>query len=233
MRITWFGHSAFRLEIGDKIVLMDPFLSSNPSFKGDVAAVTEGTTHILLTHGHGDHVGDTVDIAQRTGAKVVADADLCNWLKGKGLTKLDPMNTGGTTDQGGFAVTMVQAFHSSGTAEGGVSQYLGDPHGLIVSVPDGHTIYHMGDTGIFGDMELINELYEPTIGFVPIGDRFTMGGKIAAYACREFFDFDMVIPCHYGSFPIIDQTADAFLNGMDGLETTRVIVAKPGEPIDV
>jgi L-ascorbate metabolism protein UlaG (beta-lactamase superfamily) len=233
MLITWFGHSAFRLEIGDKIVLIDPFLTGNPSFKGDVASVTEGTTHILLTHGHGDHVGDTVEIAQRTGAKVVADADLCGWLGTKGVKNLDPMNTGGTTEQGGFSVTMVQAFHSSGMVEHGVAQNLGDPHGVIVTVPDGHTLYHMGDTGIFGDMELINELYEPTIGLVPIGDRFTMGGKVAAYACREFFDFDVVVPCHYGSFPIIDQTPDVFLAGMDGLESTHVIVPDVGKPFEV
>ncbi len=233
MRITWFGHSAFRLEIGGSIVLIDPFLSGNPSFTGNAAAVTAGATHILLTHGHGDHVGDTVEIAKRTGAKVVADADLSNWLKSKGVDKLDPMNTGGTTQQDGFTVTMVQAFHSSGGFENGVSQYLGDPHGVIVTVPDGHTVYHMGDTGIFGDMELINELYEPTIGIVPIGDRFTMGGKVAAYACREFFDFDVVVPCHYGTFPVIDATADTFLAGMDGLESTHVIVPKIGEAFEV
>jgi L-ascorbate metabolism protein UlaG (beta-lactamase superfamily) len=233
MRITWFGHSAFRLEFAGNVVLIDPFLSNNPSFKGDVVAATHGATHILLTHGHGDHVGDTVGIAERTGAKVVADADLCAWLGGKGVQKRDPMNSGGTVDQGNFSVTLVQAFHSSGAFENGNGQYLGDPHGVIVQVPDGHTVYHMGDTAIFGDMELINELYEPTIGFVPIGDRFTMGGRIAAYACREFFDFDVVVPCHYGSFPIIDQTAERFLEGMDGLDSTKVLVPEVGVPFEV
>lgn len=233
MRITWFGHSAFRLDFGGNVVLFDPFLTGNPAFQGDAAAATDGATHILLTHGHGDHVGDTVEIAKRTGAKVVANADLCSWLGSKGVERLDPMNTGGTTDQGGFTVTMVQAFHSSGTFENGVAQGLGNANGLILQVPDGHSIYHMGDTAIFGDMELINELYEPTIGFVPIGDRFTMGGKVAAFACREFFDFDIVVPCHYGSFPIIAPTADTFVEAMNGLDTTQVIVPKVGEAFEV
>ena len=233
MRITWFGHSAFRLEFGRNVVLIDPFLTGNPSFTGDVSAAGAGATHILLTHGHGDHVGDTVAIAAATGAKVVCNPDLAGWLARKGVEKLDMINTGGTVEQGGFSVTFVQAFHSSGTMEGETSQYLGNPNGILVHVPDGHTVYHMGDTAIFGDMELINELYEPTVGIVPVGDRFTKGGKVAAYACREFFDFDIAIPCHFGTFPIIDQTADRFVAAMDSLDTTKVIVPKVGEPFEV
>lgn len=235
MRITWFGHSAFRLDFGSSVVLLDPFLE-NGVFKGDKAAAVDGATHILLTHGHGDHVGDTIVIAERTGAKVVADYDLAMWLGSKGVKAIDPMNTGGSVDQGGFRVTMTQALHSSGMLdENGVSIYLGDPHGLIIA-PEGEdepVVYAMGDTGIFGDMKLINELYAPTVGFVPIGDRFTMGAKTAAYACRHFFDFDIVVPCHYGTFPIIDPSADRFTELMDSVRGTTVKVPKIGEPFEV
>jgi L-ascorbate metabolism protein UlaG (beta-lactamase superfamily) len=234
MRITWYGHSAFRLEFGSSRVLVDPFFE-NGLFKGDKFAEAEGATHILLTHGHFDHVGDTVEIAKRTGATVVADFDLAQWIGSKGVEKLEPMNTGGTISLGGFRVTMTQALHSSGHLdENGVSHYLGDPHGLIIT-PEGEdepVVYAMGDTGIFGDMKLINELYAPTIGFVPIGDRFTMGAKTAAYACRHFFDFDVVVPCHYGTFPIIEPSADRFVELMDSVRGTTVRVPEIGVPFD-
>lgn len=230
MRITWYGHSAFKLAFGSSVVLVDPFLD-NGVFKGDLKEATADATHILLTHGHFDHVGETVEIAKRTGATVAADFDLAQWIGSQGVEKLEPMNTGGSVVMDGFKVTMTQAFHSSGKLlDNGVSIYLGDPHGLIVA-PDGEdepVVYAMGDTGIFGDMKLINELYAPTIGFVPIGDRFTMGAKTAAYACRHFFDFDMVVPCHYGTFPILDPNAEKFSNLMDSVRGTTVKVPEVG-----
>jgi L-ascorbate metabolism protein UlaG (beta-lactamase superfamily) len=114
MQITWFGHSAFRLDVAGHVVLIDPFFTGNPAFVTDKEAAIKGVTHIVLTHGHGDHVGDTLQIAEATGAPVVANYDLCMRLAGKGLRKFDPMNTGGTTDHGGFTVTLVGADHSSG-----------------------------------------------------------------------------------------------------------------------
>ena len=230
MRITWYGHSAFKLAFGSSVVLVDPFLD-NGVFKGDIAEATKDTTHILLTHGHFDHVGQTVEIAKRTGATLVADFDLGQWLVSQGVEKLEPMNTGGSIMLPGFKVTMTQAFHSSGRLlDNGVSIYLGDPHGLIVA-PEGEdepVVYAMGDTGIFGDMKLINELYAPTVGLVPVGDRFTMGAKTAAYACRHFFDFDLVIPCHYGTFPIIEPNAERFTALMDSVRGTTVKVPEIG-----
>ena len=230
MRITWYGHSAFKLAFGSSVVLVDPFLD-NGVFKGDMTEATKDTTHILLTHGHFDHVGQTVEIAKRTGATLVADFDLGQWLVSQGVEKLEPMNTGGSIMLPGFKVTMTQAFHSSGRLlDNGVSIYLGDPHGLIVA-PEGEdepVVYAMGDTGIFGDMKLINELYAPTVGLVPVGDRFTMGAKTAAYACRHFFDFDLVIPCHYGTFPIIEPNAERFTALMDSVRGTTVKVPEIG-----
>ncbi len=108
MQITWFGHSAFRLDFAGKAVLIDPFFTGNPAFVSDKAAAIKGVTHIVLTHGHGDHVGDALDIAEKSGAPVITNYDLCMWLAGKGLKKFDPMNTGGTTDQGGFTVTLAR-----------------------------------------------------------------------------------------------------------------------------
>lgn len=234
MRITWYGHSAFKLVFGSSTVLIDPFLD-NGVFKGDQAKATEGATHILLTHGHFDHVGETVEIAKRTGATLVADFDLGQWLVSQGVEKLEPMNTGGSITLEGFRITMTQALHSSAKLlENGTSIDLGDPHGLIIA-PEGEdepVVYAMGDTGIFGDMKLINELYAPTVGLVPIGDRFTMGAKTAAYACRHFFDFDLVVPCHYGTFPIIDPSADRFVELMDSLRGTTVKVPEVGVEFD-
>ncbi|WP_207478173.1 metal-dependent hydrolase [Arenibaculum pallidiluteum] len=232
MKLTWYGHSAFRLEFKGAVVLIDPFLTGNPSFKGSVEDAARGVTHILLTHGHGDHFGDTVPLAKATGAKVVAEADLCGFLGAQGVEKLDPMNSGGTVDQGPFLVSMVTGHHSSGTFQNGVAQGLGSAHGLLVKPPGERVLYHMGDTDIFGDMALIAEIHEPRIGLVPIGDRFTMGGKVAAMACRRFFRFETVIPCHYGSFPIIDQTPDKFLDAM-GEDRGKVRTPAVGETIEV
>jgi L-ascorbate metabolism protein UlaG (beta-lactamase superfamily) len=233
VQITWLGHSAFRLSFADAVVLIDPFLSGNPSFHGSVEEAGEGVTHILLTHGHGDHLGDTVPIAAATGARVVANADLCGWLDRRGVKNLDPMNTGGTTDQGSFTVSFTQAQHSSATQDdNGVSHSLGNPNGIVIKAPGERTVFHMGDTDIFGDMALIAEIHQPAVGIVPIGDRFTMGGRVAAMACRRYFSFERVIPCHYATFGLLDQSADAFLEAM-GDQRDRVVVPAVGAAFEV
>ncbi len=232
MQITWYGHSAFRLDFGGKGVLIDPFFTGNPGFGGSRESAIRGLTHILVTHGHSDHVGDTLAIADETGATVVTNFDLCMHLASQGLKNFSPMNTGGTIDAGGFQVTLVRADHSAGMSEAGVTVPLGHPNGIIVRAPGEPTVYHMGDTDIFGDMALINEIYQPKIGLVPIGDRFTMGAKTAAMAVKRFFRFDAVIPCHYGTFPIIDADASAFQAEMAG-SSTKVIVPAKGEAVTV
>ena len=175
MQITWYGHSAFRLDFGGKAVLIDPFFTGNSTFPGDKADAIKGVTHIALTHGHDDHLGDTLDIAKETGAKVIANFEICMWYGGQGLEKLEPMNFGGTLDQGGFTVSMVRADHSSAHIEGSNPVYLGNPGGLIFKAPGEPTVYHMGDTDVFGDMALIEERFAPKVAMVPIGDRFKIG----------------------------------------------------------
>jgi L-ascorbate metabolism protein UlaG (beta-lactamase superfamily) len=228
MKITWFGHSCFRVETGGSVILIDPFLTGNATFeKSGIPRekVTEGVTHIALTHGHEDHTGDAVAIAKETGATVIAVHELASYLAGLGVENTDPGNTGGKVPHDDFDLIFVPALHSSSHMVDGTPVYLGNPCGVVIAARDGKTLYHMGDTDIFSDMALINELYQPQVGIVPIGDRYTMGAKTAALACKRFFEFETVVPCHYGTFPVIDQTADAFVAEMAG---NRVLVPEVG-----
>lgn len=232
MQITWFGHAAFRLDFADKAVLIDPFLTGNPAFQGSRDEAARGATHILITHGHADHIGDALEIAAETGATVVTNFDLCMYLASKGLARFEPMNTGGTVDAGGFTVTLVRADHSAGLVESGVAFPLGSANGVVVRAPGEPTLYHAGDTDVFGDMALIQELYRPDVVIVPIGDRFTMGPEGAAFAVRRYFRPRAAIPCHYGSFPIIESTADRFVVAMEG-SGIQVVVPHKTVPVQV
>ena len=233
MKIIWLGHSAFRIETGNSVLLVDPFLTGNGVFEASAMSVDEataGVTHVALTHGHDDHVGDTVAICKKSGAPVIAVYELAMYLNGAGVENVDPGNPGGTIDHGDFDVSFVKAYHSASTMIDGQNVYLGNPCGLVVRSSDGKSVYHMGDTEIFGDMALVNEIFAPKVGLVPIGDRFTMGARTAAMACEKYFRFDTVIPIHYGTFPIIDQTPDKFIAAAGG---QNVVVPKVGEAIDV
>lgn len=235
MKLTWYGHSAFKIETGDTAILIDPFLTGNPSFPDGLSVdqVSEGVGHVILTHGHDDHIGDTIEILKTTGGLLTANFEICMWASRQGIENINPMNSGGLVDTGAFRVGMVRADHSSSrqTTEG-EAIYLGNPHGVIIEAPGEKVVYHMGDTDIFSDMALINEIYQPKVGLVPVGDRFTMGGKVAAMACRRYFQFDTIVPCHYGTFPILDQTAETFVEAM-GAQASRVVGLNPGETITI
>lgn len=229
MKITWFGHSTFRVETGNSVLMIDPWLKGNPTFEASGVNwddAVAGTTQIALTHGHDDHIGDTAEIAKAFGATVFAVYELALHIGGQGVETLEPMGQGGTVGSNDFDVSLVHAQHSS--SSNGV--YLGTACGLVITAKEGKTLYHMGDTDVFGDMDIINKLYKPDIGIVPVGDRFTMGARTASYACKTYFNFSKIIPCHYGTFPILDESADKFVAEMGG---GGVVVPKVGEAVEV
>jgi L-ascorbate metabolism protein UlaG (beta-lactamase superfamily) len=233
MRLTWFGHSAFRVEHGDAVILIDPFLSGNPSWGKGWEEAAQGVTHLLLTHGHDDHLGDSAAILKATGAQLVANFEICMHLVGQGVpeSRLNPGNVGGTVQCGPFTTTFVKAEHSSSSQIGGGGNiYLGNPSGLILHFDDAPTLYAMGDTDIFSDMALIAELHAPEVGLVPVGDRFTMGAAVAALACRRYFRFKTVVPCHFGTFGLLAPDASQFVEAMEG-SGTAVLLPAIGEPV--
>ena len=227
MKVIWFGHSCIRIETGTSALLIDPFLKGNPTFEKSGISFNDAiknVTHVALTHGHSDHIGDTAEICRIIGAKLLATFELAMHLKGKGCENLEPMNTGGTIYGHDFDLTLVNALHSSST-----DVYLGNPNGIVVKPKSGPVVYHMGDTDMHAEMGLIAEFHKPEIGIVPIGDRFTMGGRAAAFACKKFFNFKAVIPVHYGTFAgMLDPDASKFQAEMSG---HRVVVPKVGETV--
>lgn len=225
MKLTWLGHSSFRLEIENAVLLIDPWLTGNPMMPADQhAAATSGATHILLTHAHGDHTGDTTAIAKAQNLPVVGIYDLTTMLEKDGLTTIG-FNKGGTVDLAGAKVTMVNACHSS-TLNGAAA---GSEAGYMIS-GDGHTIYLSGDTDIMADMEWMGDYHKPDIGILCAGGHFTMDMKRAAYAAKRYFNFKTVIPCHYRTFPLLEQSAQALI---DGLPDVQVIEPQVMQTIDL
>lgn len=227
MKLTWLGHSGFRLEIEDAVILIDPWLSGNPVFPEDRRdEAIRGATHILLTHGHGDHSGDTLAIAKELKIPAAGIYDLINfWQNRHGIEGIG-FNKGGTADLGGAQVTMVNASHSSSLdgPEGPV--YAGHESGYMIA-GEGHVIYVSGDTDIMADMGWMGEYHQPDIGILCAGGHFTMDMKRAAFAARKYFDFKTVIPCHYKTFPLLEQSAEALRDGLPGVEVIEPEVLKP------
>jgi L-ascorbate metabolism protein UlaG (beta-lactamase superfamily) len=229
MKLTWLGHSAFHLGIDGVDLLIDPFWTGNPTFPADYENRLAKVDIILVTHAHSDHMGDAARLAKKYNAAVVAQPEICKYLGLAGLKKFEQMNTGGTVQAGGCTVAMVPAFHSSTLVENDIVTCVCDPVGFVVT-GGGQTVYHAGDTGLFGDMALIQRIYRPEIGLIPIGDRYTMGPATAAYACNELLDLKTVVPMHWGTFPVLTGTPEAFKLLV---KRGSVLVATPGETIEV
>jgi L-ascorbate metabolism protein UlaG (beta-lactamase superfamily) len=220
MKIQFLGHAAFALEHDGKTVLVDPFLTGNP--KAAASADDVAADAIFLTHGHGDHIGDTVDIAKRTGATVVAIVELANELGESGVADVKDPNIGGTVDLGWVSVRLTPAWHTSTTPKGTVNT----PAGLVVEM-GGKRIYFAGDTALFSDLALPAKRGHIDLAVIPIGGHYTMD-RFDAVVAAELIKADQVIPCHYDTFPPIETDAQAFKADVQNAGFAEVIVLDPG-----
>lgn len=217
-RITWLGHSAFKIEIAEKIVLVDPWLTGNPAATVKASEITKADV-VYVTHDHHDHLGDAFDICKRTNATFVAILDLARYAEENGIKNIEGLNIGGSIETKGLKLTVVQATH---TASRGV------PNGVIIE-GEGKVIYHAGDTGLFGDMRLIGELYKLDLAMIPMGGYYTMDAKEATEAVK-LLNPKVVIPMHYKTFPVLAKSADEFARSVrEKTPRVKVVVLNPGE----
>ncbi|MGB9698914.1 MAG: metal-dependent hydrolase [Thermodesulfobacteriota bacterium] len=230
VQITFFGHAAFKLiSPQGVVVLIDPFLKNNPKTPAAMKEV-EKADLILITHGHGDHLGDTISIAQKTNATVIGIAELAGYIGKKGVKNIVRMNKGGSYSFKGIRVTMVNAQHSSSTTEGDQVIYTGEPVGFIIRFENGFTVYHAGDTAVMSDMKILGDIYKPDLALLPIGSHFTMDPREAAYACKLLRP-KYVIPMHYGTWPLLTGQAEEFGQLLKEQPEVKVIILAPGESI--
>lgn len=222
VRITWYGHAALDVETGGYHLLVDPFFSGNPvaSIKADKVPAN----FILISHGHGDHVGDAVDIAKRTNAQAISNFEIINWLEKKGLKNVHAQHIGGGYTYPFGYLKLTQAFHGSAMPDG---SYGGNPAGFLLTTTDAKKIYLAQDTGLFGDMRLIGE-EGIDLAVLPIGDNFTMGPEDALRAVK-LIQPKHVIPIHYDTFDLIEQDEHSWANRVEAETGAKVHVLKPGE----
>ena len=229
VQLTWLGHATFRFDTpAGTRVYVDPWLG-NPKCP-DGEKEPERIDLIALTHGHDDHVGETLELAERFGCPVVALVELRDWLGTQGLpdtADADAPNKGGTVVKGDVRITLTDANHSSSTFADGQFVYLGEPAGLVFEIENGATLYFAGDTNMFGDMQLIRRLYEPDVAILPIGDHFTMGPREAAVAL-ELLGTRRCVPCHYGTFGLLHGRPEQLRELAPDVE---VIAPEPGETV--
>ncbi len=225
IKVTWLSHSAFLVETGGTRILIDPFITGNPLSPVKAEEVT--ADYILVSHGHGDHIGDTVAIAKRTGATVVANFEICNWLNSQGVDKVHPQHIGGGFDYPWGRVKLTIAHHGSQLPDG---SYGGSPCGFLLSV-EGKNIYHACDTGLFYDMKLIGE-EGVDLAILPIGDNFTMGPDDALRAVKLLTP-KQVVPIHYNTFEVIEQDADAWAARVRAETAAKVTVLSPGKGLEL
>ncbi|HSY57962.1 MAG TPA: metal-dependent hydrolase [Terriglobales bacterium] len=229
-KLTWLGHSAFRITTpAGNVILIDPWIQTNPMTPEPLKKIDRVDT-MLITHGHFDHIADAVDLAKKFKPRIVAIHETCGWLESKGATNTSGMNKGGTQTVGEIEVTMVNAIHSCGIQDGDKIVYGGEACGYIIRLPGGLTIYHAGDTAVFGDMKIIGELYAPTVAMLPIGDHYTMGPSEAALAIR-LLNVKHVIPMHYGTFPALTGRPDSLQDLTRDVPSLEYHVMKPGDTI--
>jgi L-ascorbate metabolism protein UlaG (beta-lactamase superfamily) len=227
VKVTWLGHATFRIETpAAKTVLLDAWVMGNPMCPASEKNVKQVDV-MLITHGHGDHIGDAVEIAKKHKPHVVGIPEMCGWLEKKGVVNLSPMNKGGTQAVEDMKVTMVHADHSCGIQDGDDLVYGGEACGYVIEFSNGLKIYHAGDTNVFGDMAIIHELYAPDIAMIPIGDHYTMGPREAAHACK-LLKAQTVIPMHFGTFPPLVGRPSDLKKLAPGV---NVLEMKPGETI--
>lgn len=227
-RVTWLGHATVLIESRSGYrLLIDPFLTGNPSYPKDFI-LPEKLDAILITHGHGDHMSDAVPLAQKTGATVVAIHEIANYLAGKGVKNTIGMNLGGSVQLGDVRATMVEAKHSSSIDDKGQMLYAGTAAGFVLATDAGDTLYHSGDTAVFGDMALIAELYAPRVVMLPIGGHYTMGPKEAALATR-LLKPTAILPLHFGTFPPLKGRPEELAALID--PAIAVQNWKPGESV--
>ena len=221
MDIRFLGHACFELTEGDTRVLVDPFLTGNP--KAAVEAGDVDPTHIFLTHGHADHIGDTVDIAKRTGAQVVAIVELANEISESGVENVADPNIGGTIEFEGGWVRLTPAWHTAVSPNGTAHT----PAGLVINL-GGKTVYHLGDTALFSDLSLPARRDEIDVALMCIGGHYTMDRHDAVTAA-EWVGAKRIIPCHYDTFPPIETDADAFRSEVESATDSKVVVLEPGD----
>lgn len=227
MNILWLGHSGFRIEIEGAVLLVDPWLTGNPMFPTDRRAeAVQGVTHILLTHGHGDHTGDALALAKEFSVPVVGIYDMISWFQARDGVAGIGFNKGGTLDLAGAKVTLVNATHSSSASGEAGPIYTGAEAGFMIA-GEGHTIYVSGDTDIMADMEWMGDYHKPDIGILSAGGHFTMDMARAAYAAKRYFNFQTVIPCHYRTFPLLAQDASVLAAGLPGVAVIEPQVLEP------
>ncbi|MGC2529206.1 MAG: metal-dependent hydrolase [Candidatus Acidiferrum sp.] len=230
-KITYFGHSTFSLTTpSGQVALIDPWVTTNPRCPAALKNVARLDV-VFLSHAHGDHLGDLLALAKQHRPKIVAIFETCLWVASKGFeSEICPMGKGGSQKVCEFEVTMTHAFHSNSIEDNGMVLYAGEPAGLVIRLPGGFTIYHAGDTALFGDMRLIGELYKPDVALLPIGDLFTMGPREAAYATR-LLGVKHMIPMHYATFPMLTGTVDAFRQETKDIAGLEIHAIQPGESL--
>lgn len=230
LEITWLGHGTFqfRLESGE-VVLVDPWIEGNPSYPS--SHKIPRLDAILITHGHFDHIHSVLPLARQFKPKVVAIFETCLWLESKGVSNVMPMNKGGSQQLGSVRVTMTHAVHSCGIQDDGEIVYGGEACGYILELPDSRRLYFAGDTNVFSDMHLIEQLYRPELALVPIGDLYTMGPREAALAAR-LLKAKKIIPMHFATFPPLTGTPQKLAELLSDEPGIEVWPLKPGKPVE-